>query len=244
MKLKFIAYLFLVVQVIIGMTLLVLTDKLKISNNFKTGIIFTSLLLLNLLYVRVFILKTSIKTYWSLRKLYYLPAGVVAGLLLIIIPIAMALGTGNLNADALHIDDLSLSSIFITFLIISWEELWFRSLLLNYCSRYISKFNIALTVGFLFMLIHGLNPKISLLKEGPILFLAGTLLTALYFYYRNIWLPVGLHFGNNFFGTITHTNIDEHSLFGSEGYIYTLLLLVAVVFFLLKLWKTRLEYLD
>ena len=94
-------------------------------------------------------------------------------------------------------------------------------------------------MGLLFMLIHILNPEISLLKDGPVLFLAGTLLTALYFYSRNIWLPAGLHFGNNFFGSVINTDIKGNLLFGSEGYIYTGILLLATLFFLVRLRKSK-----
>jgi len=231
-------------QVIAGMALLVLIQQLKAPSNLKTVFVFISLLSLNFLYVPLFHLKADLASYWSLRKLYYLPAGVVAGFLLIIIPMAGALVAGKLNVHAVQIDSVSMTSIFFTFLIIGWEELWFRSLLLNYCNRHLSKFNIAITVGLLFMLIHILNPEISLVKEGPELFLAGTLLTALYFYYRNIWVPVGLHFGNNYFGSIIHTNINDHSLFGSEGYNHIFLLLVAVIFFLMKLRRSGRENFD
>jgi len=90
-------------------------------------------------------------------------------------------------------------------------------------------------VGVLFTLVHLLNPKISLLQEGPQLFFAGTLLTALYFHYKSIWLPAGLHLGNNLFGSAVHTNLPGHSLFGGEGYLYTGLLIIGTVYFLFRL---------
>ncbi|MGC9330926.1 MAG: CPBP family glutamic-type intramembrane protease [Bacteroidales bacterium] len=42
----------------------------------------------------------------------------------------------------------------LTFVIIAWEELWFRGIFLNYCNRNLSVINLSLTIGFLFMLVH------------------------------------------------------------------------------------------
>jgi membrane protease YdiL (CAAX protease family) len=125
----------------------------------------------------------------------------------------------------------------MTFLITGWEELWFRSLLLNHVNKHLPERNISLAMGLLFAVIHLLNPEINMLKNGPVLFMAGTLLTALYFYSRSIWLPAGLHFANNFFGSNISSTVEAHEWFGSEGYIYTGLLLIATVFFLWRLGR-------
>lgn len=239
MKSKLRPYLFLIGQVAAGILPLVLVQQLKVSANIKTTIIFTAFLLLNLLYARVFDLTETLRKYWSLRKLPYLLVGTFAGLLLAIIPIVVAIAAGKLAVNSVSIDKISIASVFLTFLIVGWEELWFRGLLLNQSSKYVSEFDVSLMMGLLFMLVHMLNPEISLLRNGPVLFLAGTLLTSLYFCSRNIWLPAGLHFGNNFFGSVINTGIKSNLLFGSEGYIYTGILLLTTLFFLLRLRKSR-----
>ncbi|MBL4755636.1 MAG: CPBP family intramembrane metalloprotease [Flavobacteriales bacterium] len=119
-------------------------------------------------------------------------------------------------------------------MVVGWEELWFRGLFLNYCNKYLSAINLSLTMGLLFMLIHLLNPDINLIKTGPTLFLAGATLTLLYFYFKNIWLPIGLHFGNNYFGSLVETNIDDHLFFGNEGYLNAIILGGLFLLFMIK----------
>ncbi len=112
---------------------------------------------------------------------------------------------------------LTINSIPVTLAIVAWEELWCRGIFLNYCNRSLSTINISLTIGLLFMLVHLRNPEINLLKTGLTLFFAGAFLTIVYFYFKTIWLPIGLHFGNNYL-TI-QSDLDEHWLYGNEGYL-------------------------
>lgn len=79
------------------------------------------------------------------------------------------------------------------------------------------------------MLVHSINPNIDLLKTGPTLFFAGALLTIVYFYFKTIWLPIGLHFGNNFLSI--GSNLDKHWLFGTEGYLGALVLTILFMLF-------------
>lgn len=228
-------YLLLIMQVCAGVVVLVITQQLKLQPAVNAGVIFAIFTLLNLAYGCLFQLQSHLRSYWSVRKLPYLLLGVVAGLLLIAIPVLVALSTGATTTNRVAIGGFSLQAAIVTFIITGWEELWFRSLLLNYCNAWLSKVNICITMGLLFMVIHLLNPEIHLAEQGPVLFLAGTLLTALYFYCRNIWLPAGLHFGNNYFGSLIHTDIQSDRVLGSEGLIYVGLLAVALVVVLVQL---------
>jgi membrane protease YdiL (CAAX protease family) len=79
------------------------------------------------------------------------------------------------------------------------------------------------------MLVHLLNPKIDLLKTGPTLFFAGALLTIVYFYFKTIWLPIGLHLGNNY--AIIDTTIEKDWLIGNEGYVGAFILAVLFLLF-------------
>ncbi len=119
-------------------------------------------------------------------------------------------------------------------MIVTWEELWFRGIFLNYSRRYLSPINLSLTIGTLFMLSHTLNPSIDLVRTGPTLFLAGALLTLLYFHYRTIWLPIGLHFGNNVFGSMINFGQSSSIFWGSDGYATALLLAGLYLFFAYK----------
>lgn len=88
------------------------------------------------------------------------------------------------------------------------------------------------------MMVHLLNPEINLLKTGPTLFFAGAFLTIVYFYFKTIWLPIGLHFGNNYL--IIQSNLDTHWLFGNEGYLGAIILaLLFLLFVKLIINKTK-----
>lgn len=221
------SYLIILGHVILGLIILILTQRLKQPDWLNTSIlVFTAFLLLNLTYCYILRLKKELKEFWTPRKLHYLIIGVLAGFLIAIIPTIIALVTGQSNSSDISLNpDLSISAIALTFIIVGWEELWFRGLFLNYCYRYLSAINLSLTMGLLFMLIHIFNPEIDLIRTRPTLFFAGASLTILYFYYQNIWLPIGLHLGNNFFGSIIETTkTDDHLFFGNEGYFNAIIL--------------------
>lgn len=235
---KIISYLVIIGHLAVGLVILISLQQLKLPDWLNiSGITFLAFLMLNLAQSFVFKLNKELKVFWTFRKTPFLIPGIIGGALIAICPVAIGVVAGQLHYSGISLNpDISISSIGITSLIIGWEELWFRGLFLNFCQKHLSSINIALTVGLLFMLIHLLNPKIDLLKTGPTLFFAGALLTLLYFYYKTIWLPAGLHFGNNFMGTVLNTNNETEILFGSEGYIGAIVL---AGLFLLYFIKTK-----
>lgn len=232
MNKKIKSYLVIIGHLTVGLTILIASQQLKLPSWLNISVIvFIAFLLLNLTHLYIFKLDKELSEYWSLRKIIFLVFGVLGGTLIALSPTVIGVVSGQLNFSELTFNsDISISSMGLIFLIISWEELWFRGLFLNYCHRQLSSINLSLTIGLLFMLLHILNPKIDLLKTGPTLFFAGALLTILYFYYKTIWLPIGLHFGNNFTGTVLKTSKETDILFGNEGYIGTIIL--AGLFFL------------
>lgn len=223
-KLK--SYLLIIGHLTVGLTILIASQQLTLPSWLNISVvIFLAFLLLNLTHLYIFKLDKELIEFWSLRKIIFLLFGVLGGTLIALSPTAIGVVAGQLNSsDITFNSDISITSIGLTLIIIGWEELWFRGLFLNYCHRHLSSITLSLTIGLLFMLIHILNPKIDLLKTGPSLFFAGALLTILYFYFRTIWLPVGLHFGNNFTGTILKSTKETDILFGNEGYIGTIIL--------------------
>jgi len=236
-KLK--SYLVILGQLVIGLIILISTQQLSLPdwiNN--SAIVLLAFMLLNFSLSFLLKLNNELKSFWSIRKIHWLIVGIIGGALITFIPSAIGVITGQLNYSEITLNaDISISAIGITFLIISWEELWFRGMFLNYCNRYLTSINLSLTIGFLFMLIHILNPNFDLLKTGPTLFFAGALLTLLYFYYKTIWLPLGIHFGNNFIGTVLNTQNDSDVLFRNEGYISATVLAVLFFMYLIKTKK-------
>ncbi|MFI5221096.1 MAG: CPBP family intramembrane glutamic endopeptidase [Bacteroidia bacterium] len=233
------SYLVIAAHLITGLVIVACVQQLKLPVWLNTSIlVFIAFLFLNLAQSYLFKLKNEIREFWSVRKIYYFPVGIICGGIIAISPTLIGLLTKQLSFSEITFKpDLSVSSIALTFVIIGWEELWFRGIFLNYCNRHLSPINISIIIGFLFMLAHALNPKMDLIKIGPALFFAGALLTILYFYYKTIWIPLGLHFGNNYFGSIMETKSKTDVLFGDEGYVGAILLMALFLIFLIRIKK-------
>ncbi|MEU6041422.1 type II CAAX endopeptidase family protein [Actinomadura sp. NPDC047616] len=137
------------------------------------------------------------------------------------------------------------------------EELIFRGVLFRIIEQRTGTW-IALTLtGVLFGLSHLLNPHASLWGAIAIAIEAGGMLAAAYAATRNLWVPIGLHFGWNFAAagifstevsgngtpqglldaTTSGPNLISGGDFGPEGSVYSVLfgLLLTIVF----LWLAR-----
>jgi len=234
------SYLLILATVIIGIGLLVLSEKIPLPHWVNSSAFLLAVfIILNIIYDAVFKLN-AIQNFWSLRKVYHLLPAAVGGTIIAVLPALVALGFGSITPCDLHFNfTLTISSLILSFIIVGWEELWFRGVILNYANRHLSPVNISLTIGLLFMLVHVLNPEIELLKKGPALFFAGALLTILYFYYRSIWVPCGLHFGNNFFGGMLKAENDHDPFFGGDGYLSAIILAAIFLFFAYRIYNNR-----
>jgi membrane protease YdiL (CAAX protease family) len=78
------------------------------------------------------------------------------------------------------------------------EELLFRGVLFRVVEERIGTWLALLATGLVFGLIHLLNPDASLWGATAIAVEAGFMLAACYAATRNLWVPIGLHFGWNF----------------------------------------------
>lgn len=236
-KLK--SYLIILAFLIVGMLVMGITQLFKTPDWLNSAFIVLGLfVLVNIATTKIFNLNTEIKIFWCLRKIYFLPIGIIVGGIIAVSPILAGLLTGATTFSELKLDTtFTVTSIFVTLAIVAWEELWFRGIFLNYCNRHLSAINISITIGLLFMLVHLLNPEINMLKPGPTLFFAGAFLTIVYFYFKTIWLPIGLHFGNNYL--TVQSNLDEHLFLGNEGYFRAIILAILFLTFVkLTLNKT------
>jgi len=235
-KLK--SYLIIILYLIIGLAVIVITQLFKTPDELNIAFIVLSLfVIINFITAKIFNLKTEIQNFWTVKRIYFLPIGALAGGLIAVSPVLAGLLTGATTFNELKPDTtFTITSIAVTLAIVAWEELWFRGIFLNYCSQNLSVINISLTIGLLFMLVHLMNPEMNLWKTGPALFFAGAFLTIVYFYFKTIWLPIGLHFGNNYL-TI-ESNLDKHWLFGNEGYLGAVILAALFIIFI-KLTRNK-----
>lgn len=211
---------------IVGLVLLISVEALKLPGH-ATGsyLILAAFIGLNIIFSHVFKLKQELYKFWSLKKLWLFPIATVAGIAIALFPLVSGLIILKvIPSEITLVKEFSISAIAITFIIISWEELWFRGLFVNYCNRSISTTALSLIIGFLFVLLHVLNPEINLVRSGPALFFAGSLLTITYLHFQSLWFPVGLHFGNNYAGSLFSSKLNNDLWFGNDGYLSALLL--------------------
>ncbi|WP_341718494.1 CPBP family intramembrane glutamic endopeptidase [Micromonospora sp. FIMYZ51] len=137
------------------------------------------------------------------------------------------------------------------------EELLYRGLLFRLVEERLGTWLALLLSGTLFGLMHLLNPDASLWGATAIAIQAGFMLAACYAATRNLWVPIGLHFGWNFaaagiFGVVVSGNGESKGLldattsgptllsggdFGPEGSLYAVAagLVLTVVF----LWQAH-----
>ncbi len=183
----------------------------------------------------LFKLKEELRDFWSMDKFAYILVGTVIGALIGLFPELICL-IGFDQPDGFEVDmDISFYAIGITLTVVAWEELWFRGVFLNYCRRFLSPSTISWMVGLAFMAVHALNPQVDLLVSGPTLFFAGAFLTLVYFVYETIWLPIGLHFGNNLFGSMLGVHTGDPIIFGEDGYLNALILAILYLGVLIRL---------
>lgn len=100
------------------------------------------------------------------------------------------------------------------------EELIFRGVLFRIIEERVGTWLALALTGVLFGLFHLLNPDASLWGAIAIAIEAGGTLAAAYAATRNLWVPIGLHFGWNFaeagiFGTEVSGNGKTHGLLHS-----------------------------
>ncbi|MEE6260205.1 CPBP family intramembrane glutamic endopeptidase [Plantactinospora sonchi] len=121
------------------------------------------------------------------------------------------------------------------------EELLFRGVLFRIVEERTGTWIALLLTGVLFGLVHMLNPDATLWGATAIAIEAGFMLAACYAATRNLWVPIGLHFGWNFaaggiFSAVVSGNGESKGLldatisgptlvtggdFGPEGSLYT-----------------------
>jgi hypothetical protein len=137
------------------------------------------------------------------------------------------------------------------------EELLFRGVLFRIVEERTGSWIALLLSGVVFGLVHLLNPDATLWGAVAIAIEAGFMLAACYAATRNLWVPIGLHFGWNFaaggiFSAVVSGNGESKGLldattsgpalltggdFGPEGSLYTVA--AGVVLTMVFMWLAR-----
>lgn len=145
--------------------------------------------LLNFLFCLIFKIRPA-EAFRYFSRVHYLFMALIAGVLIHSVGLLYF-------ATTLHLSEtLALKSLGGTFLIVGWEELWFRNatLLTVKRGRHLA---VSLVSGLLFASMHLLNPNLNFLMDFPDIFIGGAALTFLFLHFQNIWVPIGFHWANN-----------------------------------------------
>lgn len=158
--------------------------------------LFLAFLIFNLIVARVFSLQSRLRATWSARRVPFFVLGAIAGALPVLV---VVLATPiQLNWDkfvAIH--------VVATLFIVGWEELWFRGAVLELAAQKYGKLLASSLFGFLFALMHIMNPDLNILHAAPSLFIGGYALCMAYFAFETIWFPIGMHFSYNVLEKLT-----------------------------------------
>ncbi len=148
----------------------------------------------NIAFAKYLKLSHRLKSVWSARKAVHFPVGMLIG---VIPAMAVITLTGDATILAWSGITISAASVAVTLMIVTWEELWFRGIILDYAASKYSPIGSAIVFAAIFCALHVFNPNLDLLAAAPDLLLGGYALAMSYFVFNSIWAPIGMHFGNN-----------------------------------------------
>ncbi|MDE2292663.1 MAG: CPBP family intramembrane metalloprotease [Elusimicrobia bacterium] len=197
-------------------------------------------ILFNLLAASLLDVRSALQSHWAPQTMPLFFAGAAGGAFIGLLPVGLAIRLGQ-TAAAGQAAMITPTSIVLTLLVVTWEELWFRGMPLNYLSLHSSPVLASAFCGMLFVGVHSMNPEIRLLSAAPNLFLAGFLLSSCYLYFRSIYFPIGLHFAWNefhdLFGPLMfRRDVLPASPCGENGFVVTVLLAAGSC---LLIWSLR-----
>ncbi|MCW3110450.1 MAG: family intrarane metalloprotease, partial [Segetibacter sp.] len=182
---------------------------------------------------------TELSTKGMWKKLL---AGIISGSGLQTLTILVIYIYGGFKVIAVNPFSTLIIPFTVAFTVAIIEEILLRGIIFRITEEKLGSVIALITSGVIFGALHLLNPHVTLISVLCIISV-GVLLAAAYIYYRNLWVPIAIHFAWNFtqngiFGAITSGNEKTSSLlttqisgpeilgggqFGPEGSIQALL---------------------
>ena len=216
-------------------------------------------LLLTLVFRKLIDRKSFRSIGWPIKKFIAdTPVGILIAAVLI------AIGSfilSRMNLVDFNAGELGLSGVLLFFLFFlvqsTFEEVIFRGYILNNLMDSMNKYLALLISALVFAFAHWGNPSFDALPKINLV-LAGILLGATYIFTRNLWFPIGLHLGWNFFqGPIFGYEVSGHDTdsvfeqdmlknnaltggdFGFEGSILATILMVITTAAIILFYEKR-----
>ncbi|UZH56612.1 CPBP family intramembrane metalloprotease [Salinimicrobium tongyeongense] len=142
-------------------------------------------------------------------------SGTLVGFITMLSGFLILMGIGEIRYSGVNFNVSELLISILFFLIIAVvEETLIRGYVLKNLMLSTNKYVALVISSVIFSLMHGANPSMSLFSFID-LFFAGMILGISYLYTKNLWFPIGLHFGWNLFQTHFGFNVsglDVYSL--------------------------------
>lgn len=150
---------------------------------------------------------------------FWLGTGV--GLITMIFGFILLIGIDEIHFSRFVFDPEDFFISVALFLIVALvEEALFRGYILKNLMLSCNKYLALIISSVLFSLVHGFNPNMSFFSFFD-LFCAGIILGITYIYTKNLWYPIGLHFGWNFFQTHLGFNVSGMDFYSLIEFNYT-----------------------
>ncbi len=147
--------------------------------------------------------------------------GTAVGLITMVVGFILLIGIDEINYSEFNFNLKDLLISVLLFLIVAVvEEALFRGYVLKNLMLSCNKYLALIISSALFSLMHGFNPNMSLFSFFG-LFCAGIILGITYVYTKNLWYPIGLHFGWNFFQTHLGFNVSGQDFYSLIEFNYT-----------------------
>ena len=147
--------------------------------------------------------------------------GTAVGLFTMVFGFILLIGIDEINYSEFNFNPNDLLISVLLFLIVAVvEEALFRGYVLKNLMLSCNKYLALIISSALFSLMHGANPNMSLFSFFG-LFCAGIILGITYVYTKNLWYPIGLHFGWNFFQTHLGFNVSGKDFYSLIEFNYT-----------------------
>lgn len=147
--------------------------------------------------------------------------GTGVGLFTMILGFVLLIGIEEISYSRFIFNPDELFISLLLFLIVAVvEEALFRGYVLKNLMLSGNKYIALIISSILFSLMHGFNPNMSLFSFFG-LFCAGLILGITYIYTKNLWYPIGLHFGWNFFQTHLGFNVSGQDFYSLIEFNYT-----------------------
>lgn len=184
-----------------------------------------------------------------------LAMGVLLGFLIMASGYLTLVYFGLIVFEAIVFEGYELLLTFLVFLFVAVsEEMLFRGYILRNLATSSNRSLALVLSSLLFAFFHSANPNLTWISYTN-LFLAGILLGLLYLITKNLWFPIGLHLGWNFFQTffgfkvsgieayssiqfkMIEKNMFNGGDFGFEGSILSILIQIALIFAIIFIEK-------